>query len=129
MNEPDNIVPNPHALPYGTNLSAPKIKPDNIGGWKLSAVHTANKHYKERYEEIIEQANALAEEMRWNEIIFGSEMKFKPVIGKIYFLYVKDNQSYFMSLFAPNECSWGNKGYQGKFKLNYDNRWEIVNEK
>ena len=28
-----------------------------------------------------------------------------------------------MSLFSPSECSWGDEGFQGAFKLNYDNRW------
>jgi len=128
VNEPDNIAPNPHVLPYGTNIGAPAIKPANIGGWKLGAVHNANKHFAERYDELKNQVNNLMEEMKWNEIIFSSEMKFKPVIGKIYHLYIKDNGIYFMSLFAPNECSWGDNGYQGKFRLNYDNRWEIVNK-
>jgi hypothetical protein len=28
-----------------------------------------------------------------------------------------------MSLFAPNECTWGEQ-HKGSFRLNYDNRWE-----
>ena len=30
-----------------------------------------------------------------------------------------------MSLFAPNECTWGNQ-HKGSFRLNYDNRWEHI---
>ena len=128
MNEkkPDNVALNPHSLPYGSNLSAPVIKPNNLGGWKLGAVHNANKHYKERFDEIKAQCEALATEMKWNELIFSSQIKFKPVIGKTYFLYLSSRKEYFMSLFSPSECSWGDEGFQGAFKLNYDNRWEQV---
>ena len=50
---PDSYVPNAYALPYGSNLSAPVIKPDHsLGGWKVGAVHSANKHYEERFDKL-----------------------------------------------------------------------------
>ena len=123
---PDSYVPNAYALPYGSNLSAPVIKPDHsLGGWKVGAVHSANKHYEERFNKLKKEFEELAEDVKRNEIIFNAEMRMKPVIGQIYYLYKKDNGKYFMSLFAPNECSWGEK-HQGSFRLNYDNRWEKV---
>ena len=39
MNEkdlPDNVAPNPHSLPYASNIGAPIIKPDHslgVGKW------------------------------------------------------------------------------------------------
>ena len=124
---PDSYALNAYALSYGSNLSAPVIKPDHsLGGWKSSAVHSANKHYEERFDKIKKELKALSEEVGWNEIIFNSEMRMKPVIGNIYHLYQKDNQKYFMSLFAPNECTWGEQ-HKGSFRLNYDNRWEKIN--
>ncbi len=124
---PDSYALNAYALPYGSNLSAPVIKPDHsLGGWKSSAVHSANKHYEERFDKIKKELKALSEEVGWNEIIFNAEMRMKPVIGNIYHLYQKDNQKYFMSLFAPNECTWGEQ-HKGSFRLNYDNRWEKIN--
>ena len=121
---PDNVAPNPHSLPYASNIGAPVIRPDHsLAGWKHGAVHSANQHYQEKFDELKKEFQALAEEVKWNEIIFNSEMRFKAVIGKEYHLYKKDDGKYFMSLFAPNECSWGEK-YQGTFRLNYDNRWE-----
>ena len=123
---PDNYVPNAYALPYGSNLSAPAIKPDHtLGGWKVGAVHSANQHYEERFNKLKAEAEKLAEEVKWNEIIFNAEMRIKPVIGNIYHLYKKDNGKYFVSLFAPTECSWGEK-HQGSFRLNYDNRWDKI---
>jgi hypothetical protein len=123
---PDSYVPNANALPYASNLSAPVIKPDySLGGWKVGAVHRANKHYDERFNKLKKEFEQLAEDVKWNEIIFNAEMRMKPVIGNTYHLYKKDNGKYFVSLFAPKECSWGEK-HQGTFRLNYDNRWELI---
>lgn len=124
---PDNYVPNAHSLPYASDLGAPVIKPDHsLGGWKVGAVHTANKHYEERFNKLKKEFEDLAEDYKWNEIIFNAEMRFKPVIGKEYHLYQKENEKFYLTLFAPHERSSGNEGYQGKFRLNYDNRWEII---
>ena len=127
MNEkdlPDNVAPNPHSLPYASNVGAPVIRPNHsLGGWKIGAVHSANKHYEERFNEIKKELETLAEDVKWNEIIFNAEMKMKPVIGNIYHLYQKESGKYFMSLFAPHECTWG-ETHKGSFRLNYDNRWE-----
>lgn len=122
---PDNVTPNPHSLPYASNLGAPVIKPDHsLGGWKIGAVHRANKHYDERFNELKKELEELYNEYKWNEIIFNAEMRFKPVIGNVYHLYQKNDKKFFMSLFAPNECSWG-ESHMGSFRLNYDNRWEL----
>ena len=124
---PDNYVPNAHSLPYASDLGAPVIKPDHsLGSWKIGAVHSANKHYEERFDKLKKEFEQLTEDVKWNEIIFNAEMRMKPVIGQIYHLYKKDNGRYFMSLFAPNECSWGEK-FINSFMLNYDNRWGIIN--
>ena len=126
---PDNYVPNAHSLPYASDLGAPVIKPDHsLGGWKIGAVHTANKHYEERFNKLKKEFEELAEDYKWNEIIFNAEMRFKPVIGKEYYLYQKENGKFYLTLFAPHEKIGGNEGYKGKFRLNYDNRWESLVE-
>lgn len=126
-NLPDNYVPNAYSLPYASDLSAPAIKPNHsLAGWKVGAVHTANKHYEERFNKLKKELEELAEDYKWNEIIFNAEMRFKPVIGKEYFLYKKGNGNFYLTLFAPHEKIGGNEGYQGKFRLNYDNRWELI---
>jgi hypothetical protein len=123
---PDNVAPNPQSLPYASDLGAPVIKPNySLGGWKVGAVHRANQHYQERFDKLKSEYQQLSKELEWNEVIFNAEMRFKPVIGKEYHLYIKNNSKYFLSLFAPNECSWGETNV-GTFRLNYDNRWDII---
>ena len=124
---PDNVAPNPHSLPYASNIGAPVIRPDHsITGWKHGAVHSANKHYEGRFNELKKQFEHLAADFKWNERMFNAECRIKPVIGNIYHLYSRDSQKDYISLFAPNERTSGAEGYQGSFRLNYDNRWEIV---
>lgn len=126
---PDNVAPNPHSLPYASNIGAPIIKPDHsLSGWKHGAVHTANKHYKEKFDSLKKQFEELAEEFKWNDIMFNAEFRLKPVIGNEYHLYTKSNTAnkYYISLFAPHEKIGGMENYVGTFKLNYDNRWEKV---
>ncbi len=125
---PDSYVPNANSLPYASSLSSPVIRPDHsLGGWKVGAVHSANQHYEERFEELKKNLQDLSEEVKWNEIIFNAEMRIKPVIGKKYHLYEREPAKYFLSLFAPNECTWGKNSFVGTFLLNYDNRWEKIN--
>ena len=127
---PDNVAPNPHSLPYASNIGAPVIRPDHsLSGWKHGAVHSANKHYSDKFDELKKQFEALAEDFKWNEIMFNAEFRLKPVIGNEYHLYTKGNttDSYYISLFAPHEKIGGHENYVGTFRLNYDNRWDVVN--
>ena len=123
---PDNVVANPHSLPYASDLSAPVIKPNNLGAWKSGSVHSANKYFKERFDKIKSEAEELSNEFKWNEIIFNAEMRFKPVMGKDYYLYEKQNFTFYLTLFASHEKIGGYEGFQGTFRLNYDNRWEQI---
>ena len=95
---PDNVVANPHSLPYASDLSAPVIKPNNLGAWKSGSVHSANKYFKERFDKIKSEAEELSNEFKWNEIIFNAEMRFKPVMGKDYYLYEKQDFTFYLTL-------------------------------
>ncbi len=129
---PDNVVPNPHSLPYASNIGAPIIKPDHsLSGWKHGAVHDANKHFEDKFNDLKMQFENLAEEFKWNEIIFNAEFRLKPVIGQIYHLYkrsinISTSNKHYISLFAPEERVGGSDDFVGSFRLNYDNRWEKI---
>lgn len=129
MNKPDDVADNPHALPYASDRAAPAIRPDrSVSGWKTNAVVAANKHYEDRYNDIKRQFNELAEEFKWNDIMFNAEMRIKPVVGKPYYLYQRQDGTHRVSLFAPGETLSGKDGYIGTFQLNYDNRWIKIKE-
>ena len=121
MSKDDNVAKKPNILPYGSNVGAPSIKPTDISSWKEQKVVTTNHYFSSRFDEIKKDYLKLMEEYEWNTLVYNAEFKFKPVMGKVYFLYQKDDGKLFLSLIEPNE--W-DKIFIGAFKLISDNRWE-----
>ena len=121
MLKDDKDAKKPNILPYGSNVGAPSIKPTDISSWKDEKVVTTNHYFSSRYDEIKKDYLKLMEEYEWNTLVYNAEFRFKPVMGKIYFLYQKDDGKLFLSLIEPNE--W-DKIFIGAFKLISDNRWE-----
>ena len=123
MSKDDNVAKKPNLLPYGSNVGAPSIKPTDISSWKEQKVVTTNHYFSSRYDEIKKDYLKLMEEYEWNTLVYNAEFRFKPVMGKVYFLYQKDDGKLFLSLIEPNE--W-DKIFIGAFKLISDNRWEKI---
>jgi len=121
VSKDDNVAKKPNLLPYGSNVGAPSIKPTDISSWKEQKVVTTNHYFSSRFDEIKKDYLKLMEEYEWNTLVYNAEFKFKPVMGKVYFLYQKDDGKLFLSLIEPNE--W-DKIFIGAFKLISDNRWE-----
>ena len=121
MSKDDNVAKKPNLLPYGSNVGAPSIKPTDISSWKDEKVVTTNHYFSSRFDEIKKDYLKLMEEYEWNTLVYNAEFRFKPVMGKVYFLYQKDDGKLFLSLIEPNE--W-DKIFIGAFKLISDNRWE-----
>ena len=124
MSKDDNVAKKPNLLPYGSNVGAPSIKPTDISSWKDEKVVTTNHYFSSRYDEIKKDYLKLMKEYEWNTLVYNAEFRFKPVMGKVYFLYQKDDGKLFLSLIEPNE--W-DKIFIGAFKLISDNRWEKIN--
>jgi hypothetical protein len=124
--KPDNIVYSPekgyHAniLPYGTSVGAPVIKVDDLVSWKSRGVHTVNKEFENKFNELKLQYEKLMEEFEWNELVYSAKFSFEPVIGEIYHLYNGDDAIPFLSLIGPAE--W-NKEHIATFKLNSEKKW------
>jgi hypothetical protein len=110
-------------LTYGSNVGAPAIKLDNVVGWKKNQANSLNKHFTNRYEELKEEFKKLVNEVNWNELVYGSNYSFIPVIGETYHLYYKDENNTFLSLINPDE--WNQK-YIGSFKLDSSQKWVKV---
>ena len=123
MSKDDNVAKKPNILPYGSNVGAPSIKPTDISSWKEQKVVTTNHYFSSRFDEIKKDYLKLMDEYEWNTLVYNAEFKFKPVMGKVYFLYQKDDGKLFLSLIEPNE--W-DKIFIGAFKLISDNRWERI---
>lgn len=107
-------------LTYGSNQGAPAIKLEDVGGWKQTQAGIANKQFKSKYDELKEEFQKLIDEVNWNELVYQSTYSFIPVMGETYHLYLRDDDSTFLSLITPNQ--W-NKKYVGSFKLDSMQKW------
>jgi hypothetical protein len=121
----DDEKKNPNALTYGIGPSAPaSIKPVDIEGWKAVVSPTFKHYFTERYNELVHTYEELVRDFQINQMLYESSIGFKPIIGKTYYLYKKNNAVAFISMVSPDESLWD--GYVGAYKLNAQYAWEEV---
>jgi hypothetical protein len=121
----ENQKYNASILPYGTNVSAPVIKLDDVGAFKERGVNKVQKTFGAKYKELVDEYNNLVDEVKLNEMIYNSDYSFEPVIGEIYHLYVRKNGKYFLSLISPKE--W-NMEHITTVRLNSEHKWVFTKE-
>ena len=107
-------------LTYASNVGAPAIRLEDVGGWKRIQAQNANKIFTKKYEEIKDEFKKLVDEVSWNEFVYSATYNFLPVIGETYYLYEKKDGSPFLSLIAPTE--WNMK-FLGATRLESNNKW------
>jgi hypothetical protein len=112
------------SLPYGTDLAAPSIKPENITAWKQAQSSRLNSHFQQRFEEIKREYQSFIEEYKWNDILYKAKYSFEPVVGRTYYLYSQDEGLY-LSLISPEE--WRSApDFVGAFRLSSSFKWEKI---
>ena len=122
-NKPDNIADTPGLLPYGSNASAPSIKPVDLTTFKKNGLDKVNKVFDRRYQEIVEQAETLQKSFLITQTVYESKYKFEPIIGEIYHLYEDSDGEYSLSIISPSE--W-NKKHVYSVVLNSDMTWTKI---
>lgn len=121
--KPDNVADKPGLLPYGTNVSAPSIKPVDLTTFKKNGLDKVNKVFDRRYKEIVEQAETLQKSFLITQTVYESKYKFEPIIGEIYHLYEDLDSEYSLSIISPSE--W-NKKHVYSVVLNSDMTWTKI---
>ena len=108
-------------LAYGSNIGAPIIRVSDVATWRQNKVKEVNDQLKTKYEELKAEAEKLINEYNWNELIYNrAHYSFQPVVGKTYHLYVRKDESVFLSLIEPS--NW-NQNYVASFKLDSNSKW------
>lgn len=108
-------------LTYGSDLSAPTIKLEDVKGWRQREVTNVNKLFDTKYKELKKEIEKLYEEYNWNELIYGFvDYSFIPNFGEIYYLYRRQNGDLFLSLIEPNQWS---QELIGSFRMESNNKW------
>lgn len=106
-------------LPIKINNSA------NITLSKSKNINKAERSFKVEYNRLVSQAEELAEIALINELVYGAEFNFEPLVGETYHLYSRKNGIKFLSLIGPKE--WSNYEYLGSFLLDEKRIWNRVN--
>lgn len=109
--------------PYGTNSSAPAIKPLNTNSWRNDGIHRVNKQLKSKFEELKSEYENLIKQFEYNDLIYNAKYSFEPIIGEEYFLYKNKKKEPFLSLIPPTECNFN---FVGSFRLNTLKMWEKI---
>ena len=131
--DPDKIAENPHILPYAHTIGGALIKPIDRGKVKGLALKAMYKQTDQQLDQIREQINLLAiqakriqDRVTISEKIYEAQCGFKPLIGETYYLYTKSDDSYVLSMIAPQE--WGKNApysYVATVELLADHTWDV----
>ena len=128
--KPDNVVYNQETQkydaaikPYATSVVAPVITTIDTIAWKNRSIRKVNQKVKTKYLELKAEYEKMMAEFEFNNMIFKAKFTFEPIIGDVYHLYKRDNDDTFLSIIAPDECSFNSIG---SFYLNADQIWEKV---
>lgn len=131
----DKITETPNTLEYGHHTGSAVVKPEDQGKLKGRAVsameHQTDMQLAQIYEQmqlLAEQAKKLNDRKGISEIIYQAEMRFEPIINHIYHLYQKEDDSFLLSLIAPNQ--WGRSKktfiFIATLRLLADHTWDIL---
>ena len=112
------------------------IKIDDIEGkvyeleeWKPSHTQHCKKYFDEKLKDLQSHYKKLCDEFSTNKLLYDSQITFKPIIGKHYFLYENIEGTRFLSLIEPSEWNSNKKAnltYLGTYKQDVNLKWTSV---
>lgn len=130
----DKIAENPHLLPYAHTVGGAVIKPIDKGkvkGLAVSAMYQQTDmqldQIREQIELLAKQAEHIRKRVEISEQIYLADTGFKPLIGHLYHLYQKKDESLVLSMVAPYE--WGKNSpytFLSSVKMLADHTWDIL---
>ena len=131
----DKVTDLPGLIEYAHHAGSTIIKPEGKGrikGTAISAMHDqTDRQFHQLYEQmqtLIDQAKYLKKRVEVSERIYQASVPFQPVIGKIYYLYHKEDGTDVLSMVSPDE--WGKSfpyaSFEAEVRLLSDHTWEIV---
>ena len=134
VSDPDISI-NPGLLEIPHTIGSALVRPEDMGKTKGRAMTAMRQQTHKQMSQIIEQMHVLAGQARdirkriaISEKIYMAQMGFEPIIGQIYFLYLKKDGGHLLSMISPSE--WGRsmpyEKYISSIKLLADHTWEIL---
>ena len=128
--KPDQVVFNTETgryeaniKPYATDLVAPVITSTDSIAWKTNNINKVNKHIQAKYNELKSEYDKMMEQYEYNNLVYSASFNFEPVVGENYHLYIRENDSTFLSIISPEECNFN---HIGSFYLDPDGIWHKI---
>lgn len=123
-------------LPYSASVSGAVIKPTEQGMIKHKSLTAMEEQTNMQLDQIRKQVELLAlqaQEIQSRKelsmIIYNAKLSFQPIVGQMYHLYEKNDNSYFLSMVSPNEWGRSGKSYKAhlaKVLLLADHTWKEI---
>jgi len=130
----DKIAQDPGLLPYASHIGSAIIRPVESGkdkGLGMKAMYEQSdqnlNRIKEQVELLIKQAQDIHDRIDISEEIYLASCSFKPIIGQTYYLYLRKDNTKFLSMVNPDE--WGSNStleFKCAVKLLADHTWKVV---
>lgn len=133
--DPDKITERPDILPYGHNIGAPAIKPEDRGKAKsraLSAMQEQTdmqlRQIKEQIDLLAKQAKSIQDRIEVSNKIYDAIMGFEPIIGHTYHLYRTEEETFKLLMLSPTDwdCAKKRLEFVATVKMLGDHTWEII---
>ena len=131
----DKVAENPGLLPYAHNAGSAVIKPEDLGKIKGKSILAMRQQTDKQMNQLVDQmqtlmkqANEIKSRVELSERIYDAEIGFEPIIGHVYYVYLKETGKDVISIIAPSE--WGRSyryvRYMGKVVLLADHTWDVI---
>jgi hypothetical protein len=122
-------------LPYASSIGGVVIRPTKEGVIRHQALQAMEEQTNMQLDQIREQIELLARQAQeivkrkeLSLMIYEAKLNFRPVIGQVYHLYQRHDDSYLLSMVSPKE--WGGSGpfkaFISSAKLLADHTWAEV---
>ena len=122
-------------MPYASSAAGALVKPNEEGLIRHKALSAMEEQTNMQLDQIRRQIELLAlqaQEIQMRKelsmIIYNAKLSFSPVIGSVYYLYQKNDDTHFISMIGPGQ--WGRsaayKDFIAKVKLLADHTWVEV---
>lgn len=132
----DKVADNPGLLPYAHTVGGAIIRPIDKGrtkGLAMSAMYEQTNRQldqiRKQVELLMKQAQEIHDRVELSERIYKADLNFKPLIGHVYHLYRKKDESDLLSMISPDE--WGRScpyEFLASAKLLSDHTWEFLTQ-
>lgn len=131
----EKTTENPGLIPFAHTNGSAVVRPEDMNQALARSLNAMEQQTEMQMQQIVAQMQLLADQAKAiqdrkivSERVYQAEMRFEPLISRIYYLYQRDGKDT-LSLVAPGEWGRSKKNqlvYVAKIQLLADHTWNIL---